>query len=236
MVLEEIFSQAEYEPVRKWNLPGDAKIFDLGANIGLASLYFASLFPKSKIVAVEPDEGNCTLMRRNCRRLIDQDRITVHRAFAAGSDGVAGLEAGFDHADNVARQAWAFAKSDKVDERHVAVPCLSIPSLLQSSGFDQVDLFKCDIEGSEKELFKDCQSWIGRIGHLIVETHNSWSDPNERYPVTQLYADLRNAGWDFEVLYELQEDLVGIAFLKKKQSVPPTGPREQIAAPGAGVV
>ena len=215
MVLEEIFSRAEYEPVRNWDIPPDSRIIDLGANIGLASLFFASLFPQSHLMAIEPDEANCLLMRRNCRRLIREGRVTIHRAFAAKEDGVAGLDSGLAGTSK-ARQSWAFSKSDKVDAQHVAVPCMSIPTLLRTSGYDEVDLLKCDIEGSERELFANCAGWIGKIRHLIVETHNSWSNPEDSYPVTLLYEDLRKAGWDFEVHYELQEKLVGIAFLKRK--------------------
>src|ERR1700754_950801 len=40
-------------------------ILDLGANIGLASLYFAKNWPNATIVAIEPDESNYNLMLKN---------------------------------------------------------------------------------------------------------------------------------------------------------------------------
>jgi FkbM family methyltransferase len=208
MVLDEIFSQNEYARIQDWDLPSDAKIIDLGANVGLAGLYFASMYPDSKLVAVEPDAGNCRLIERNCQQLLDDDRLRLFHAFAACSDGVAGIDKGW--------QAWAFRKVDTVDATHTAVPCISIPTLLKKTGLGQVDLLKCDIEGSEREVFHDCGSWIGRVRHLVVETHNPYFDPEHPYTVQHLYADLHNAGWDFDVSYELQERLVGIAFLKSR--------------------
>jgi FkbM family methyltransferase len=39
-------------------LPPEAStIVDLGANIGLAALYFGTRYPQAKILSVEPDPG-----------------------------------------------------------------------------------------------------------------------------------------------------------------------------------
>jgi FkbM family methyltransferase len=208
LVLGEIFDRDEYAQVKNWSLPPDARIVDLGANIGLASVYFASLYPCAHVIAVEPDSENCGLIERNCRRLLKERRLKVYRAFVAASDGVAGIDRDV--------RAWAFHKVDTVDASHEAVTCLSMQTLLRESHFEQIDLLKCDIEGSERELFGACADWIGRVKHLIVETHNP-------YKVSDLYNDLRTAGWQFNITFELQEDPVGIAFLRGRggNHVPP---------------
>ena len=205
LVLGEIFERDEYAQVKNWDLPKDARVVDLGANIGLASVYFVSLLPGAHIVAVEPDEENCGLIEKNCRRLLREDRLLVVRAFVAAQDGTAGIDR------NV--RAWAFQKVDAIEAGHEAVPCVSMMHLLRTSGFDRIDLLKCDIEGSERELFQSCSDWIGRVKHLIVETHKP-------YLVTDLYKDLRAAGWEFDVTFELQEELVGIAFLRGRRQKP----------------
>src|SRR5712691_10545859 len=48
-VVRDVFENQDYGVVRRMNLPPDATIVDLGANIGIASLYFAWLFPQSRI-------------------------------------------------------------------------------------------------------------------------------------------------------------------------------------------
>lgn len=201
LVLAEIFDRDEYAPVKLWDLPANARIIDLGANIGLASIYFASLYPRARVLAVEPDQDNCRLIGKNCRRLMRENRLKVVKAFVAARDGVAGIERNL--------RAWAFQKVDRIDADHEAVPCLSMPTLLNGSRFDQIDLLKCDIEGSERELFQCCGPWIGQVRHLIVETHKP-------YFVRDLYDDLRASGWRFDVTFELQEEPVGIAFLKAR--------------------
>jgi hypothetical protein len=44
-------------------------IVDAGANIGASALYFLDAYPGSRVVAIEPEPNNCTLLRRNCSGL-----------------------------------------------------------------------------------------------------------------------------------------------------------------------
>ena len=73
LVLGEIFDRDEYAHIRNWDLPADAQVVDLRRNVGLASVYFASVLPGAHVVAVEPDQDNCRLIERNCRRLLNNN-------------------------------------------------------------------------------------------------------------------------------------------------------------------
>ncbi|HZL35045.1 MAG TPA: FkbM family methyltransferase [Tepidisphaeraceae bacterium] len=201
LVAREIFELGEYEAAKKWTLPKDARVFDLGGNIGLASVFFATLAPQGRFLVVEPDEDNCRMIERNCREL--GDRLQIIKGFVAAKDGVAGLDRSW--------RAWAFHKVDTIDDQHEAVTCYSMQSLLNKSGFDSIDVLKCDVEGSEKEIFTDCKQWISRVNYLIVEVHHP-------YKVHDLYDDLRAAGWDFDIAEERQDDTHGLAFLQHKPS------------------
>jgi FkbM family methyltransferase len=213
-VLEEVFAIGVYKRVKDWELPDKPKIIDLGANIGMSTLYFDSLYPQCRIVAVEPDETNCRLIHKNCRRLIREGRLHVHRSFISEKDGVAGLET---RSGQRARQAWGFTKVDIIDDCHPAVPCISMPTLMDIGGIKRIDLLKCDIEGSERKLFRQCGQWIQTVNHLIVETHRSWTDRSDVYGASQLMDDLKANGGEFDVSFETQEELTGLVFLKRKR-------------------
>ena len=43
------------------------------------------------------------------------------------------------------------------------IACVGVPALLRDAAFDEIDLMKCDIEGAESDLFRDCHGWIGRV-------------------------------------------------------------------------
>ena len=56
-----IISEILFAPRCEFHVPPDLKpkiIVDLGANIGIASIYFAHQFPDSEIFAFEPEEEN----------------------------------------------------------------------------------------------------------------------------------------------------------------------------------
>lgn len=199
-VFEEIFDRDEYAAIKQWNLPDNANIIDLGSNIGLATVYFTAVVPNASVVAVEPDEENCRVLRKNCRRLLHDKRLQVFRAFIAAQDGTAGIDRG--------ESSWAYHKVDTIDAAHEAVQCISMPHLIQEGRMDTIDLLKCDIEGSERELFANCAPWIGRVKHLVCETHTPYMN-------SDLYNDLRSAGWDFEIALERQSKIDGIAFLRR---------------------
>src|SRR5437870_6519350 len=61
-------------------------VIDLGANIGLSSLYFASLFPSSKIFVVEPNPGTYELLKQNVGELIQKGRCQTLMAAVWGNE------------------------------------------------------------------------------------------------------------------------------------------------------
>lgn len=198
-VVRQIYEQGEYDPVRRWQLPAGATLVDLGGNVGLATLYLDALFPGIRVLSVEPDEANRRLLESNCRHLIDSGRMTVVGAFVAARDGSAGIDRGDD--------SWGFKKVEAPAAGEV-IPCYSVPSLLARAGIDTIDLLKCDVEGTEAELFKDCAPWIGRVKHLVVETHAP-------YRLSDLYTELRAVGWDFELTAQREDPVTGVCFLKR---------------------
>lgn len=140
-------------------------IIDCGANIGLSAAYFSDMFPDAKIVAIEPEEGNCALARRNCSAA----NVDVLQAAIASED-----KAGVLIDPGVG--GWGF----RVEERESgAVRMVSINSLLDDPAYAgcQPFIVKIDIEGFERELFARNTEWIDRFMLLIIELHD-WMLPN----------------------------------------------------------
>src|SRR5438309_225550 len=61
---DEVFLTQVYGEVKFW-LSEAQTVIDLGANIGLASIYFMHHYPGCRVLAVEPDPENYDVLRQN---------------------------------------------------------------------------------------------------------------------------------------------------------------------------
>ena len=140
-------------------------IIDAGANIGLASIWFASRFPEARILAVEPEKSNYDLLVRNVE---PYSNVTPIHAAVWTHRGTLAID------DPRQEGAWAFQTRELADSLHPVenVPCLSLADLISDYGLGWVDLLKVDIEGAEKEVFSSPGEWIGSIGAIAIELHD----------------------------------------------------------------
>jgi FkbM family methyltransferase len=133
-------------------------IVDLGAHIGLASLWMAKHYGASTVIAVEADPENAALARRN----LEDNGVTasvVNAAIAAGrGDGF------FSHMiqSNVGRLADAGrpVKRITMDDVLRLVPAGK-----------SIDLLKMDVEGAEAEVLAAPDHWIGSVKAIAAEFH-----------------------------------------------------------------
>ena len=188
-VLKEIFVADVYgfaSPVLAGIQPRIATVLDLGANIGLTVRLWGRLFPGATIVAVEPDAANLQLCLANAEGI----DATVHgiRCFAGGSSRVASLDRSLG--------AWAYRMADGAAGGSDATPVRTVPEIMDVAGLgaSPIDLLKCDVEGSEAEIFRGGPAWIARVGAILAEVHGG-------YTPDDFAADVRAAGgtWSMTV-------------------------------------
>jgi FkbM family methyltransferase len=146
---------------------GDCRtIIDLGANIGLASLHLSVMFPKARILAVEPEPGNFEMLNRNLGTLISKGRCQTLQAAIWNVDQPVNIKA---HEGNFDWGFTAVPSAGKPGD----VPGLSMNSILDRSGFDTVDLLKVDVEGAELQMFQGDLSWLPRVRAIAIEFHDN---------------------------------------------------------------
>lgn len=164
IIYEQIFIKRDYDfKVRK--LP--KTIVDAGANIGLASIYFANKFPEAKIIAIEPEASNFELLKKNifpykniipvCGALWDENKYID--VVDVGLDKCGFMTKRKGEADKIACSICHEIKGMTVDK------------IMENYGIEYIDILKIDIEGAEREVFQDPSSWIEKIDTLIVELH-----------------------------------------------------------------
>jgi len=140
-------------------------ILDLGANIGLASLWLARRYQQAEdmcILAVEASDANARVAAINFRDNAIPGEV-IHAAVGE-HHGEAFFAA--RAASNVGRIV------SSADEASVRVPVIGIAELVARFPSGQVDLVKMDIEGSERELLTPRSDWLDRVRALMIEWHD----------------------------------------------------------------
>jgi FkbM family methyltransferase len=144
-------------------------IIDCGANIGLASVWFANQFPEAMIWAVEPDEANFALLTENTSPF--RDRVRLLRG------GVWSRSLRLRIMNPDAGSAAFRVEASKADAPH-AVKGYTIAEICTLAGAQSAFIVKIDIEGAQKDLFNFNIDWVGE-SHLIALELDDWLMPWE---------------------------------------------------------
>ncbi len=142
-------------------------IVDAGANIGLASIYFANRYPDAKIIAIEPEQSNFELLKEN---IAPYPNITpIQAALWHENKELSLIDPGLGN--------WAFRtvvtnplENTQTKTCH-SVMAITVDTIMKDFNLETIDILKLDIEGAEKEVFSNTSSWIGKVDSLIVELH-----------------------------------------------------------------
>ena len=158
--LEEVILKEDY------NLNIDftpSTIIDGGANIGLTSVFFASKYPQANIVAVEPEEENFEMLRKNTK---NYGRVELIRA------GIWSHPAILSVIDE-GKGNNSFTVTEILSSQADSINAISIYDIMQERSWDTIDILKLDIEGAEKNVFESgYEQWLPKVKVLIVELHD----------------------------------------------------------------
>ena len=157
-IFEEVFILDEYDFETAAH---PEVIFDIGANVGYAAVYFAQRYPEARIIAVEPEKSNLECLKRNTAAY---PNITIVEA------GIWGKRTRLTLVDPDAKSSDFQLRESRPGED--GIEALTVDNLLELANTDHVDIVKIDIEGGEKELFAENVDWLARVGTLIIELHD----------------------------------------------------------------
>jgi FkbM family methyltransferase len=161
MAFKQIFIWKEYEyPIAF--IP--STILDAGANVGYAAQWFARRFPGASIVSLEPETSNFTLLERNTA---DYKNVHLIQAGLWGRNcflRIIPSESG----------NWAFRTEEVDSPASDTIKALTVTEVMQTRGWETIDLFKMDIEGAEKNVFaSDAGNWLPKVKVMFLELHDN---------------------------------------------------------------
>jgi FkbM family methyltransferase len=188
--------------VQKWQTPAEnkvsLKILDIGANIGLFTLFVSDIYPLSQSVLVEPDHENVSLLKKN---------ISNHKIIEAAlylKDGFVSFDSNLPHnAKKIASDGATLVKA------------VSLKTVFSESNFENVDILKMDIEGGEWALLiPENIPYFQKARLLIVEYHLGKNDT--LLSKVDLIAYFTSMGFTF--LEDVPKETNGLIYLKKNET------------------
>ncbi len=149
----------------EYDLPGMATpdwILDLGANIGVASVYYREKYPKAEIVAVECEKSNFQVLEQNVEHL----RVRTIQAGIWNRQCRLKIETATEEKD-------AFQCVETGEKGQGTFEGVDIDTLINQYHMQGCIMIKMDIEGAEKNIFEHFEDakWPDMIQTMIIEIH-----------------------------------------------------------------
>jgi FkbM family methyltransferase len=188
VTLGEVFHRPDYE------LPDEVKrmlgcprrslrVLDLGANIGLFSLFVLGERPEARIEAFEADPDNAAVLRRVIELNGLSDRWQAIEAAAGAENGEVRFETGRYALSRIGTDAGAL------------VPMVDVLPRVAAA-----DLVKLDIEGGEWAILGDPRFKSSPPPAVVLEYHPHLAPPG-RSPRDAVESRLRDCGYALQAIF-----------------------------------
>lgn len=174
-VFGEIFQEREYKIIEPVIVKASAPIIDIGAHVGMFSIYCAVLNPVTKIFAYEPDEENFDAMKENLQ-LNHVKNVTMKNVAIGGVVGQRTLFVSRDSHNHSLLSAEA-AGDFSGEEKDVQV--VTLERILKQNRLQRVSLVKMDCEGAEFEILENLgENGFAMVDNFYVECHRYTQEMN----------------------------------------------------------
>lgn len=176
-------------------------IIDCGGHIGLAVLYFKSLYPRSRIVTFEPNPATFALLQKNIAQnnLRGVEAINMALTREGKRDAILYVGENFlqawDSTDTIEPDLWA----DMDQYRAISVRSTRLSSYING----KVDFVKLDIEGAEGAVLDELNGKLRTIAAITLEYHQNPSHLAERR-LDKIVKTLCEAGFKCELSYQAE--------------------------------
>jgi len=186
---------SKHEPLvtRSFQVAAGDVVVDVGAHIGRYALRAAAR--ASKVIAVEPDPSNFSLLERNVRLNGFSNVDLVPQALSSRG----GIQALWLAAkENTGTSSLDPGRSGVSDgsgpSGTVPVETLTLDELVGSVGLTRIDWLKVDVEGHEVAVLQGAKAALGITRAMILEVTESTSDACREI--------IRSAGFDLSLVEE----------------------------------
>lgn len=174
-VIKEVFKEHVYF-IESSELNDQPVVVDIGAHVGVATLYFSMILPNSKIYSVEPNPVSFELLKKNTTT----NRVEAELFPVAIIPGTSLTQQKIPvFVDTAESEQWLSNASllegswtHREDTTKIVVDGWTLSRLFQEIDEDQIDFLKIDIEGGEHDLIASTTTEVlQKVHHLMIEMH-----------------------------------------------------------------
>ncbi len=182
--LTEVFMKHPYDHSKFHPLGESPTTVDLGAHIGSFTVQTARAFPHARIVAVEASQATHKLLQKNIM-LNNLTNVTAIHCAIAPEEGEVTLRVDPSRSVFSSRVASVGNSQGTIE----LTPACTIESLMEKYKLSQIDFLKCDIEGSEFDIFLNLPAHIWkRLKNVSLEYH-LFQKGRTGYRLRQIFID-----------------------------------------------
>lgn len=185
-IVKEVWIENRYLP-KNILLDKNGVIIDIGANVGVFSIY-ASTLTSGKILAVEPFDENCKYLKQNLKNNIVTN-VIIEKIAVSKSSG----KRYFYTLDSDSGHNFYFKNKSKNKK---LINTTTFKQLIQNHSIKKIELLKVDCEGAEGEIFESLSPIILKnINNIALEFHDNCSSLSHQ----QIKKILTKAGFRVQV-------------------------------------
>jgi len=157
--------------------PGDV-VLDIGAHVGIVSVFLAKRAPQARIIAFEPISANFARLERNLVANGVTNVAAVNKAVTANGKSLILF-------GNAAKNSGGFSAFTAPGDR-IRVESTTLKAIFKDYAIDRVRLLKIDAEGSEHPVLLSSGTLLERVDYLTGEFHISQALSEQGYTLERL--------------------------------------------------
>ena len=182
-ILKEVWIRKIYDQFGIKVEEGDT-VIDIGAHVGIFSIYAAELSKSGKVYAFEPFLENFSMLQKH-KTLNNKTNLLIYNLGVTGTKGKRILNLS---TDNNTGGHSLHLKSNS--ENKIEIETIILSEFCNQMEIDKIDFLKLDCEGAEFEILMAEQSLLDRVQKVILECH-----PFENNTVSSMIKLLENKGF-----------------------------------------
>jgi FkbM family methyltransferase len=202
-----LFGKFEHEIVDtaiQMSLKKDQVIIDIGANIGVQTLQFASKFEKSKIFSIEPTDYAFKKMQNNIKlNPLLSERITVLQSYLTCEE---------KHIPKNVYSSWKVNSNEDQHLKHMGIKkstnnsyANSIDRIVSENKITNVSFIKLDVDGPELDVLKSGVNFLSKNKPPIFMELAPYLYTEFGYTYVDLINFINSLGYDYYTINPMKK-------------------------------